>query len=121
MEIIEKMKSHIEEILNDEFSEYGLNENSKPSDFEDFYDFISFIITCEKKYDLQIFDAEASFFESKNLTFKQIHYFFEFILTGNCHESILNLIDSKEIRNEREIYKEFKKKQRDEKINKLLE
>lgn len=115
------MKSYIEEILNSEYSDYGLNENSKPSDFEDFYDFVNFIIECEKKYDVSIFDAEATFFESKNLTFKQIHHFIEFILTGNCHESILNLIDSKEIRNEREIYKEFKQKRREEKINKLLE
>lgn len=116
------MKSYIEEILNSNtYSDYGLNENSKPSDFDDFYDFVNFIIECEEKYDLQLFDTEATFFESKNLTFKQIHHFIEFILTGNCHESILNLIDSKEIRNEREIYKEFRQKRREEKINKLLE
>jgi acyl carrier protein len=90
-------------ILN-EFTEYNLNLDSKPSDMTDGLDFVAFILDCEKYYNFEINDDEAIFIETENLTF------------------IYNLIvkNINELKSNRPDYEKYIINHRDNKLNDLL-
>lgn len=73
-------------------SEYGLEMDSKISEISDPFDMISFLISCEEYYNLEIFDDEAMFIEYKDLSFIDIEDLFIFLRDGYATESIDLLI-----------------------------
>ena len=79
-------------ILEEHLFDYDLNLDSKVSEINDIYDFISFIMECETYYNLEIFDNEAEFIEVKDLSFLDIEDFFIFLRDGYATESIHKLI-----------------------------
>ena len=79
-------------ILEKNLFDYDLNLDSKVSEINDIYDFISFIMKCETYYNLEIFDAEAEFIEFKDLSFLDIEDFFIFLRDGYATDSIHKLI-----------------------------
>jgi hypothetical protein len=80
------------EILDKELQGYDLNLDSKISEIYDVVDFITFILSCEIYYNLDIFDEEAEFIEVKDLSFLDIEDFFIFLRDGYATESIHKLI-----------------------------
>ena len=79
-------------ILDSEFFGCDFTLDSKISEISDVYEFICFILKCEEYYNLVIFDDEAIFIETNNLSFKDIEDFFIFLRDGYATESIHNLI-----------------------------
>jgi hypothetical protein len=79
-------------ILDSEFFGCDFTLDSKISEISDVYEFISFILKCEEYYNLVIFDDEAMFIETNNLSFKDIEDFFIFLRDGYATGSIHNLI-----------------------------
>ncbi len=73
-------------------SEYGLEMDSKISEIYDTFDLISFLLSCEEYYNLEIFDDEAMFIEYKDLSFIDIEDLFIFLRDGYATESIDRLI-----------------------------
>ena len=71
---------------------YDLILNSKVSEINDIYDFISFIMACEIYYNLELFDDEAEFIEVKDLSFLDIEDLFIFLRDGYTTDSIHKLI-----------------------------
>jgi hypothetical protein len=108
-------------ILN-EFTEYNLNLDSKPSDMTDGLDFVAFILDCEKYYNFEINDDEAIFIETENLTFLQIEDFFIFLRDGYATPFIYNLIvkNINELKSNRPDYEKYIINHRDNKLNDLL-
>ena len=75
-------------ILDSEFFGCDFTLDSKISEISDVYEFICFILKCEEYYNLVIFDDEAIFIETNNLSFKDIEDFFIFLRDGYATESI---------------------------------
>lgn len=80
------------EILDKELQGYDLNLDSKISEIDDVVDFITFILSCEIYYNLDIFDDEAEFIEVKDLSFLDIEDLFIFLRDGYATDSIHKLI-----------------------------
>ena len=71
---------------------YDLNLDSKISEIDDVVDFITFILSCETYYNIDIFDDEAEFIEVKDLSFLDIEDLFIFLRDGYATDSIHKLI-----------------------------
>ena len=110
-------------ILNeDEFQSYNLVLDSHFSEFKDFWDSIYFILRCEEYYNLEIFDSEVIFIESKDLSFKEIEELFLFIRDGFIsdfiHQLILNNIN--DLKSIRSLYSDYITNNREQIISSLL-
>ena len=81
-------------LLNEELNSngYDLILDSRVSEITDVFEFISFIMSCEIYYNLEIFDDEAEFIEVKDLSFLDIEDFFIFLRDGYATDSIHKLI-----------------------------
>ncbi len=108
-------------ILN-EFSVYNLNLDCKLSDITDVYDFISFMLKCEEYYNFEIYDNEAIFLETQDITFLQIEDFFIFLRDGFATPFISKLIidNLNELKQNRPDYEKHIINKRDNIINDLL-
>lgn len=102
---------------------YDLNLDSKISEINDVYDFISFIMSCETYYNLEIFDNEAEFIEVKDLSLLDIEDFFIFLRDGyatdSIHRLIVNNIDW--LSGIRPDYRWYLANRRDDRINLLFQ
>lgn len=81
-------------LLNEELNSNGhdLILDSRVSEINDIYDFISFIMACEIYYNIEIFDDEVEFIEVKDLSFLDIEDLFIFLRDGYATDSIHKLV-----------------------------
>ena len=104
------------------FIDFNFNLESKICDIKDCWDFVYFFIRCEEVYEIVLFDLEVCILETKNLSFRQLDEFINFlksnIITEFIHSFIINNIN--ELKGIREVYLDYIISNRNNKIDLLI-